>query len=110
MDKKRLLELAGVPLTESAEPVEKVAIGHVDDEKHMLRKELYNIAKYAQELDAMLQDLPDNADFPQWWQSKIILSNKCISKAKHYLEGELAVPEEEPADDEIEFATGPDVE
>lgn len=95
MDTKRLQELAGIPVTESAMPVQRTAIGHVDNEKHMIRKRVYNIAKYAAELEAMLQSLPEDSDFPGWWQEKIAMADKCISKAKHYLEGELAVPRDE---------------
>jgi len=71
----------------------ETSIGHVDDERHMIRKELYQAAKYAKELFAMLDDLPEDSDFPHWWQSKVTKSLQMLSKAKHYLENELAVPE-----------------
>ena len=72
---------------------ETTPIGHVDDERHMIRKELYQAAKYAKELFEMLDDLPEDSDFPHWWQSKVTKSLQMLSKAKHYLENELAVPE-----------------
>ena len=59
----------------------------------MIRKELYQAAKYAKELFTMLDDLPEDSDFPHWWQSKVTKSLQMLSKAKHYLENELAVPE-----------------
>lgn len=82
-----------VPQDLDGDKTERTVIGHVDDEKHMVRKRLYNLSKYAQELDAMVASLPDDADFPGWWQDKVTLADKCLSKAKHYLESELAVPD-----------------
>jgi hypothetical protein len=73
----------------------ETSIGHVDDERHMIRKELYQHAKYAKELFTMLEDLPEDSDFPHWWQSKVTKSLQMLSKAKHYLENELAVPDSE---------------
>jgi hypothetical protein len=73
----------------------ETSIGHVDDERHMIRKELYQHAKYAKELFTMLDDLPEDSDFPHWWQSKVTKSLQMLSKAKHYLENEMAVPESE---------------
>lgn len=72
---------------------ENTPIGHVDDERHMIRKELYQHAKYAKELFQMLEDLPEDSDFPHWWQSKVTKSLQMLSKAKHYLENEISVPE-----------------
>ena len=72
---------------------ENTPIGHVDDERHMIRKELYQHAKYAKELFQMLDDLPEDSDFPHWWQSKVTKSLQMLSKAKHYLENEISVPE-----------------
>ena len=82
----------------------ETSIGHVDDERHMIRKELYQAAKYAKELFTMLEDLPEDSDFPHWWQSKVTKSLQMLSKAKHYLENELAVPEAtEEAQDNMGF-------
>jgi len=80
----------------------ETSIGHVDDERHMIRKELYQAAKYAKELFAMLDDLPEDSDFPHWWQSKVTKSLQMLSKAKHYLENELAVPKSESIDSDLE--------
>ena len=89
---QRIRELAGLPLNE--EEVEKVAVGHVDNESDMLRKELFKIGKYSVELYKMLGKLPE-ADYPHWWQAKIVKAGDYIGSAKHYLEGELEAPEEE---------------
>ena len=48
---------------------------------------------YARELFKMLENLPEDSDFPHWWQSKVTKSLQMLSKAKHYLENEIAVPE-----------------
>ena len=76
------------------EEVEKIAVGHVDNESDMLRKELFKIGKYSVELYKMLGKLPE-ADYPHWWQAKIVKAGDYIGSAKHYLEGELEAPEEE---------------
>ena len=87
----------------------ETSIGHVDDEKHMIRKELYQTAKYAKELFGMLEDLPEDSDFPHWWQSKVTKSLQMLSKAKHYLENELAVPDSESVEEGTEMGKIGDV-
>ena len=75
---------------------EDLDIGHQDNEPRMLKKDLYRIAKYAAELYKMLDKFDvegQEVDFPQWWQAKIITSKEAMVKAKHYLDGELAVPQ-----------------
>ena len=91
-DLNRLRELSGLPINE--DDVTKVAVGHVDAEADMLRKELFKIGKYSVELYKMLGELPDG-DFPHWWQAKIVKAGEYIGSAKHYLEGEMYAPEEE---------------
>jgi len=71
----------------------ETSIGHKDDEKHMIQKNLYQLASYAKETFDMVSDLAEDADFPHWWQSKVVESLAMMSKAKHYLENELAVPD-----------------
>jgi hypothetical protein len=84
----------------------ETSIGHVDDERHMIRKELYQAAKYAKELFTMLEDLPEDSDFPHWWQSKVTKSLQMLSKAKHYLENELAVPDQNTDESGIMYKAG----
>lgn len=96
---QRLQQLAGI-VTEGEGSVEKVAVGHVDNERDMLKKDLYLIGHYAVELHKMLKDLPDS-DFPHWWQSKITKSLEYIDAAKHYLEAELNSPEEPMVSPEV---------
>jgi len=81
---------------EKAVQKEDMDIGHQDNEPHMLKKDLYRIAKYASELYKMVDQFDvegQEVDFPQWWQAKIITSKEAMVKAKHYLDGELAVPQ-----------------
>jgi hypothetical protein len=73
---------------------EDLDIGHQDDEPNMLKSDLYRIAKYASELYKMMgkyDDIPDEVDFPHWWQSKIIKAKDYMVSAKHYLDGEEKV-------------------
>ena len=70
---------------------EDLDIGHQDNEPHMLKGELYRIAKYASELYKMVNEydkMEGEVDFPHWWQSMITKSKDYIVKAKHYLDGE----------------------
>jgi len=88
---EKLQKLAGIVNEKDAGSVEKIAVGHVDNERDMVRRHLYEIGKYSMELFKMLGELPDS-DFPHWWQSKIVKSKTYISDAKHYLENSLEVP------------------
>lgn len=99
-DIDQLRKLAGLAVTEGEGDVEKVAIGHVDNEVDMIKKELYQMGKYSVELYKMLDELPD-ADFPHWWQSKLVKASEYLSSAKHYLENELNVPDEVSVSPEV---------
>ena len=85
-------ELVNDMFTESLD--EDLDLGHEDHEPHMIKSELYQIAKYAIELYKMVDQFDSEAevDFPAWWQSKITKANSMVSSAKHYLEFELAKP------------------
>jgi hypothetical protein len=74
---------------------EDLDLGHQDNEPHMLKKDLYRIAKYASELYLMVNEFDNKGmevDFPHWWQSKVIKSKEMLISAKHYLDGELMIP------------------
>jgi hypothetical protein len=77
---------------ETGDDVEKTVIGHEDNEKEMLMKQIYQMGKYSVELYKMLGNLPEDADFPHWWQSKIVKASDYVGAAKHYLENELEAP------------------
>jgi hypothetical protein len=71
-------------------------LGHQDNEPHMLKKDLYRTAKYASELYVMVNNFDNDeveVDFPHWWQSKIIKAKNMLISAKHYLDGELTIPQ-----------------
>ena len=73
---------------------EDLDIGHQDNEPQMLKSDLYRIAKYAAELYKMLDaydDMPNEVDFPHWWQAKVIKARDYMVGAKHYLDGEEKV-------------------
>jgi len=82
--------------------VKKVAIGHVDNERDMIRRQLYQTGKYCVELFKMLGDLPDS-DFPNWWQAKVTKAGTYMSSAKHYLENSLEVPAIDDANYKLEL-------
>lgn len=74
---------------ETGTEVSKTVIGHTDDERDMIKKELYQMGTYCVELYKMIDSLPENADFPHWWQGKLVKAKEYISGVKHYLENEL---------------------
>ena len=70
---------------------EDLDIGHQDDEPNMLKKTMYRTAKMAamiyKELDKFDQ-FPNEVDFPNWWQAKLIKANDYLNSAFDYLDGE----------------------
>jgi len=75
-------------------------IGHQDDEPDMLKQTVYDIATYAAKLYKQLDKydkMDAEVDFPNWWQSKVILAKDYIGKAQHYLEFE----DKQPALDQL---------
>jgi hypothetical protein len=104
---QRLQQLAGIyrPITEdeTGTEVSKTVVGHTDDERDMMKKELYQMGTYCVELYKMVDSLPDNADFPHWWQGKLVKAKEYISGIKHYLENELEAPD-------TEVSVSPDVQ
>ena len=99
-DLKRLQELAGIYSDlfekDAGDSVNaKVAIGHVDNERDMIRRQLYQMGKYSVEIAKTLKELPDS-DFPNWWQAKITKAGTYLSDCAHYLEYTMSVP---PGDD-----------
>jgi len=89
---ERLQQLAGI-VSEGEGDVEKLAVGHVDNEKDMITKDLYVIGKNAVMIHKLMKDLPDS-DFPHWWQSKVVKAKEYIEGAFNYLDAELNNPEE----------------
>lgn len=112
---ERLQQLAGIQRQISEDEdtgteVEKTVIGHRDDERDMIKKELYQMGKYCVELYKMLDELPDDADFPHWWQGKLVKAKEYISATKHYLENEIEAPDQGVYDQDVEVSISPDAE
>ena len=66
-------------------------VGHQDDEPRMIKKDIYNMGKYAMELYKKLDqydDMDSEVDFPHWWQSKITKAKSMLQSAYDYLDGE----------------------
>ena len=79
---------------------EDVDVGHQDDEPDMLQSTAYETAQYAAKLVKKLQkydQFDGEVDFPNWWQSKLILAKDYMQKAYHYLDSE----EKQPAIDQL---------
>lgn len=94
---ERLQQLAGITRQitedETGDEVIKTVAGHRDDERDMIKKQLFQMGNYCVELYKMLDSLPENVDFPHWWQSKLVKAQEYISTTKHYLENELESPD-----------------
>jgi hypothetical protein len=65
-------------------------VGHIDNEPHMLKKELARAGQMIQMLYRAIDkyDGYGEVDFPQWWQAKIIKANDYLDSAFDYLDGE----------------------
>ena len=66
-------------------------VGHQDDEPRMLKKDIYNMGKYAMEIFKKLDkydDMEGEVDFPHWWQSKLTKAKSMLQSAYDYLDGE----------------------
>jgi len=85
---------------------EDLDLGHQDNEPHMIKGELYQIAKQATELYKMINavDNMGEVDFPHWWQAKIVLAKNYLTGAKDYLDSALAVGNEDGEMDEAILA------
>jgi len=68
--------------------VEKDAVGHVDDERDMLKSGLYQAGCSAVKLHKLMSSLPEDADLPHWWQAKVIKAQDYLDSALDYLESE----------------------
>jgi len=93
------------PVTQYNEMEEDLDVGHQDDEPDMLKQYAYDIAHYAAKLYKTLHkydQMDGEVDFPNWWQSKVILAKEYISSAQHYLEFE----EKQPAIDQMALEEG----
>lgn len=85
---------------------EDIDVGHVDDEPGMLLQTAYETAVHAASIYKQLkhyQATHEEVDFPNWWQSKVILAKDYVAKADKWLEfatqeGEIIPEEKKPMD------------
>jgi hypothetical protein len=84
---------------------EDLDVGHQDDEPNMLKKTMYRTAKMAamiyKELDKFDQ-FPNEVDFPNWWQAKLIKANDYLNSAFDYLDGEQQTAKLDAMGEEVE--------
>jgi hypothetical protein len=78
----------------------------------MLKKTMYRTAKMAamiyKELDKFDQ-FPNEVDFPNWWQAKLIKANDYLNSAFDYLDGEQQTAKLDAMNEEVselEFKVG----
>ena len=100
-DQVRIID-TNMPLSEEKEMIKKedMDVGHQDDEPGMLQTTAFETAQYAAKLVKKLQkyeQFDGEVDFPNWWQSKLILAKDYMQKAFHYLDSE----EKQPAIDQL---------
>ena len=100
-DQVRIID-TNIPMSEEKEMVKKedIDVGHQDDEPDMLQSTAFETAQYAAKLVKKLQkydNFDGEVDFPNWWQSKLILAKDYMQKAYHYLDSE----EKQPAIDQL---------
>jgi hypothetical protein len=91
---RKALNNGDLDVVKKANLDEDLDVGHQDNEPQMLKSDLYRIAKYAAELYKMMDaynDMPNEVDFPHWWQAKVIKARDYMVGAKHYLDGEEKV-------------------
>ena len=89
---------------------EDLDVGHQDDEPNMLKKKMYRAAKMAamlyKELDKF-DSLPNEVDFPDWWQAKLTKAADYLNSAFDYLDGEQQTAKLDAMGEEVEEMKNP---
>jgi hypothetical protein len=83
-------------MRESVNEGEDLDIGHTDDEPNMLKSTAFEIAQYSAKLVQKLDQydkMPQEVDFPNWWQAKLILAKDYVQGAYHYLDSKETLGE-----------------
>ena len=81
---------------ESVNEGEDIDVGHTDDEPNMLKSTALELGQYAAKLIKKLDtydDMPQEVDFPNWWQAKLILAKDYVQAAHHYLDSKETLGE-----------------
>ena len=88
---RKALNNGDLDVVKKANLDEDLDVGHQDDEPNMLKKKMYRAAKMAamlyKELDKF-DSLPNEVDFPDWWQAKLTKAADYLNSAFDYLDGE----------------------
>ena len=88
---RKALNNGDLDVVKKANLDEDLDVGHQDDEPNMLKKKMYRAAKMAamlyKELDKF-DSLPNEVDFPDWWQAKLTKATDYLNSAFDYLDGE----------------------
>ena len=88
---RKALNNGDLDVVKKANLDEDIDVGHQDDEPNMLKKKMYRAAKMAamlyKELDKF-DSLPNEVDFPDWWQAKLTKAADYLNSAFDYLDGE----------------------
>ena len=90
----RARNMALISAEEDEDVKEDIDIGHQDNEPSMLKNTTYRAAKLAGMLYKKLDkydDLPNEVDFPNWWQTKVTKAKDDLQAAYDYLDGEEGV-------------------
>jgi hypothetical protein len=85
-----------VSLKETVKEGEDLDIGHTDDEPNMLKSTAFEIAQYSAKLVQKLDQydkMPQEVDFPNWWQAKLILAKDYVQGAYDYLDSKETLGE-----------------
>ena len=101
ISKKRLLEILQEECGAAMNTQPGMVNGEIDEEGRMAKRQLTDIAEYAQELSQMLND---ETQLEAWVQSKLTKAADYIKTVKHYVEYGM----EEGAYDQVtsEMGTG----
>ena len=90
----RARNMALISAEEDEDVKEDIDIGHQDNEPSMLKNTTYRAAKLAGMLYKKLDkydNLPNEVDFPNWWQTKVTKAKDDLQAAYDYLDGEEGV-------------------
>lgn len=83
ISKKRLMEILQEECGMAMNTQPGMVNGEIDEEGKMAKRQLADIAEYAQELSGMLQD---ETQLEAWVQSKLTKAADYIKTVKHYVE------------------------
>ena len=107
---RKALNNGDLDVVKKANLDEDLDVGHQDDEPNMLKKKMYRAAKMAamlyKELDKF-DSLPNEVDFPDWWQAKLTKAADYLNSAFDYLDGEQQTAKLDAMGEEVEEMKNP---